>query len=327
MIIDMHAHILPQATLDELRGQRRRFPSVELIEADGALRLAFAGGAPTRPIMPGLREDCRRRAFMAAQGLGLQLPGGWLDAFGYELPAEEGADWSRFLNQGMIAAAAANPALRPLATVPMQDGRLSAAVLEEAAAAGMPGAMIGTQPKGGHGNLDDPALDPFWEAAAGLGVPIMVHPMFGSDDARLHDMGMMNAVGRVTDVTIAISRLLFSGHLLRFEGLKLIASTGGGALPYMLGRLARNHAVENGKVADPVEGLRRLWFDSIVFRPEALRFLIDLVGVERVMLGSDFPFPIGDPAPRAVIESAGYEEAAVERMLGGNAKALFRLEP
>jgi aminocarboxymuconate-semialdehyde decarboxylase len=183
--------------------------------------------------------------------------------------------------------------------------------------------MIGTQPKGGHGNLDDPDLDPFWARAAALGVPIMIHPMFGSDDRRLHDFGMMNAVGRVTDVTIAISRLLFTGHLTRFQGLKIIASTGGGALPYMLGRLARNYVVQAGQVADPVEEFQLLYFDSIVFRPEALRFLTDQVGVERVMLGSDFPFPIGDMTPRRVIETSGYTNDEIARMLTQNARELF----
>ncbi|MDP6705971.1 MAG: amidohydrolase family protein [Alphaproteobacteria bacterium] len=326
MIIDVHAHFLPEAGLEALARQRRAFPSVELREeAEGAYRLAFAGRPPTRPIMAKLRDSEPRLGFLAEQGIDLQLAGGWLDAFGYEIPAEEGADWSRFLNQGMIEAAAGIDALRPLATVPMQDGRLAAAVLEEAVAAGCPGAMIGTQPKGGHGNLDDPDLDPFWERAAALGVPIMIHPMFGSDDGRLADLGMMNAVGRVTDVTIAISRLLFSGHLLRFQGLKVIASTGGGALPYMLGRLARNHAIQGGDVADPVEGFHRLYFDSIVFREEALRFLVDMVGADRVMLGSDYPFPIGDMAPRRVIENSGYGEAEVARMLSGTAAEIFAL--
>jgi aminocarboxymuconate-semialdehyde decarboxylase len=325
MIVDVHAHILPQVTLEALARAPQRFPSVELIEAEGGYRLAFCGKPPTRPVMPKLRQPEPRRGFLAEHGIDRQLAGGWLDAFGYELPAEEGAEWSRFLNQGMWEAADAIDGVTPLATVPLQDGRLAAAALEEAVEAGFCGAMIGTRPQGGHGKLDDPALDAFWERAAALGVPVMVHPEYGGDDERLYDMGMMNAVGRVADVSIALSRLLFAGHPQRFQGLKLIASTGGGALPYMLGRLARNYVVEQGKVYDPVEGVHMLWFDSIVFRAEALRFLTDLVGVEKVMLGSDYPFPIGDPEPRRVIESSGYSQAEVAAMLGGNAKALFRL--
>ena len=323
MIIDIHAHLLPQEMLAQLKNETDRFPSIELLERDGEFRLGFAGKPTTRPIMSKLRDANPRLDWMAAQDIDLQIAGGWLDAFGYEIPAEEGAEWSRFLNQGMLQATNDVAALAPLATVPMQDGRLAGAVLEEAVGAGMTGAMIGTQPKGGHGNLDDPDLDPFWARAAALGVPIMIHPMFGSDDRRLHDFGMMNAVGRVTDVTIAISRLLFAGHLTRFQGLRIIASTGGGALPYMLGRLARNYVVQAGRVADPVAEFQLLYFDSIVFRPEALRFLTDLVGVERVMLGSDFPFPIGDMTPRQVIETSGYTDDEIARMLTQNARDLF----
>ncbi len=324
MIIDTHAHVLPQSTLDTLAGRAGEFPGVSLIQADGQFRLAFAGRSPTRPIMNGLRDPAPRAAWMAEAGIEHQLPGGWLDSFGYELEAEEGADWSRFLNTEALRACAGDPMLTPLATVPMQDGRLAAEVLGEAVRAGMPGAMIGTQPKGDHGNLDDLDLDPFWARAAELGCPIIVHPMFGSTDGRLADMGMMNAVGRVTDVTIAISRLLLTGHLSRFDGLALVASTGGGALPYMLGRLARNAEIHDD-MADPVEELRRLYFDSIIFRTDVLRFLTDLVGVERIMLGSDYPFPIGDRDPRRVIETSGYDQAEVEAMLGGTAARLFSM--
>jgi aminocarboxymuconate-semialdehyde decarboxylase len=147
--------------------------------------------------------------------------------------------------------------------------------------------------------------------------------MFGSGDARLDDMQMMNAVGRVTDVSIAISRMLFTGHLTRFDGLVVVASTGGGALPYMLGRLERNYKAFPEQVVDPVEQFHNLYFDSIVFQPDVLRFLTAKVGVERVMLGSDYPFPIGDQDPRKVIETAGYSEAEVEAMLTGNARRMF----
>ena len=323
MIIDTHAHLLPQSTLEALRNLAKDFPSVELIEKDEKFQLAFAGGKPTRPIMPKLRLFDPRQQFMAGTGIDLQLPGGWLDSFGYEIPAEEGADWSRFLNEGMLADCRDRDGVIPLATVPLQSGKLAAQVLREAIKAGMPGAMIGTQPKGGHGNLDDPDLDPFWEMAAELRVPIIIHPMFGSGDARLDDMQMMNAVGRVTDVSIAISRMLFTGHLTRFDGLVVVASTGGGALPYMLGRLERNHKAFPDQVVDPVEQFHKLYFDSIVFQPDVLRFLTAKVGVERVMLGSDYPFPIGDQDPRKVIETAGYSEAEVEAMLTGNARRMF----
>lgn len=325
MIIDTHAHLLPQSTLDDLATRAAEFPGVALTETDGKFQLAFAGGKPTRPIMPNLRHDDPRAQWMQDNGIDLQLPGGWLDSFGYELDPGEGEAWSRFLNEGALAATKDNPALMPLATVPMQDGNRAAKVLRDAVAAGMPGAMIGTLPKGGHGNLDDPDLDPFWEAAADIGLPIIIHPMFVTGDARLLDYQMVNAVGRVTDVSIAISRLLYAGTLLRYPGLKVVASTGGGALPWMLGRLERNKTVHPDGFADPVEGFHQLYFDAIVFRPKALNFLTDLVGVDKVMMGSDYPFPIGDLTPRNLIENSGYGEADVHAMMTGNAQRLFAL--
>ena len=197
-----------------------------------------------------------RLEFLSSRDIQLQLVGGWLDGFGYELEAEEGADWSRFQNEHLQAVCKEEESLRALATVPLQSGKHAAQVLREAAAAGMPGAMIGTQPHGSHGNLDAEHLDEFWATAEELGTPIIVHPMFGSADARLGDFQMMNAVGRVTDITIAIARMLFTGHLTRFPKLKLVASTGGGALPYTLGRLMRNRDAFPDLVADPKSSKR-----------------------------------------------------------------------
>lgn len=325
MIIDTHAHMLPQSTLEALRSESNNFPSINLIESEEKYQLSFNGEKPTRPIMPKLRMFLEREQFLLSNGIDLQISGGWLDSFGYEIEPEEGADWSRFLNEGMLTDCKGRDELVPLATVPMQSGKLAAKVLQEAVKAGMPGAMIGTQPHGGYGNLDDPDLDEFWEIAAELQVPIVIHPMFGSDDARLHDMQMMNAVGRVCDVSVAISRMLFKGHLTRYDGLTIIASTGGGALPYMLGRLERNFKAFPDLVGDPVQEFHKLYFDSIVFQPDILQFLSKKVGVEKIMLGSDYPFPIGDQEPRSVIDKAGFSESDQELMLTGNARKLFRL--
>ena len=325
MIIDTHAHMLPQSTLEALRSESKNFPSVNLIESEEKYQLSFNGGKPTRPIMLKLRMFLEREQFLLNNAIDLQISGGWLDSFGYEIEPEEGADWSRFLNEGMLTDCKGRDELVPLATVPMQSGKLAAKVLQEAVKAGMPGAMIGTQPHGGYGNLDDPDLDEFWEIAAELQVPIVIHPMFGSDDARLHDMQMMNAVGRVCDVSVAISRMLFKGHLTRYDGLTIVASTGGGALPYMLGRLERNFKAFPDLVGDPVQEFHKLYFDSIVFQPDILQFLSKKVGVEKIMLGSDYPFPIGDQEPRSVIDKAGFSESDQELMLTGNARKLFRL--
>ena len=325
MIIDTHAHMLPQSTLEALRSESNNFPSINLIESEEKYQLSFNGEKPTRPIMPKLRMFLEREQFLLNNAIDLQISGGWLDSFGYEIEPEEGADWSRFLNEGMLTDCKGRDELVPLATVPMQSGKLAAKVLQEAVKAGMPGAMIGTQPHGGYGNLDDPDLDEFWEIAAELQVPIVIHPMFGSDDARLHDMQMMNAVGRVCDVSVAISRMLFKGHLTRYDGLTIIASTGGGALPYMLGRLERNFKAFPDLVGDPVQEFHKLYFDSIVFQPDILQFLSKKVGVEKIMLGSDYPFPIGDQEPRSVIDKAGFSESDQELMLTGNARKLFGL--
>jgi aminocarboxymuconate-semialdehyde decarboxylase len=215
----------------------------------------------------------------------------------------------------------------PLATVPLQDGRMAAEVLQEAMAAGFGGAMIGTLPKGLSGNLDDPSLDPFWQAASDLKAGLFLHPMFLCGEPRLADYDLVNAIGRVADTSIAVSRLLFSGHLTKFPGMKMVISHGGAALPYVLGRLARNFTIAQGKYADPTQGFETLYFDSIVFDADAFEFLAKKAGPGKLMLGSDMPFPIGDLEPRKLIEKCRFSSEEKTAMLGGTAKSIFRVRP
>jgi aminocarboxymuconate-semialdehyde decarboxylase len=326
MIIDIHAHYIPGLLYERFDAHAARFPGVSLHRDDKGKRLAFLGGEPTRPISPKLSDLAERRAWLDQNGIDHQLVGGWLDSFGYELPAEQGLAWSRYINECMADALRGEPRFTPLATVPLQEGRRAAEVLAEALERGFGGAMIGTLPKGMGGNLDDPSLDPFWEAASRLQAAIFLHPMFLCGEPRLNDYDLVNAIGRLADTSIAVSRLLFSGHLLRFPGMKFVVSHGGAALPYALGRLARNHAIAQGKYADPRKGFEAMYFDSVVFDAEALEFLAKKAGAERIMLGSDMPFPIGDPQPRRVIEEGRYfTQAQVAGILGGTARRLFRL--
>jgi aminocarboxymuconate-semialdehyde decarboxylase len=231
------------------------------------------------------------------------------------------------MNEQMLAGVSATPSLAPLATVPLQSGKLAAQVLEEALAAGCHGVMIGTQPKGIGGALDDSDLDPFWELASARQVTVFIHPMFACGDDRLNDFDLINAVGRVTDTTIALSRLLYSGHVQRYAGANLVISHGGAALPYALGRLKRNNTIHPGKYADAAEGFGRLYFDTVLFEPRALRFLCDVAGAGKVVLGSDHPFPIGDDEPVKVVEEAPLSDAERQAILGETAARLFHLVP
>ena len=323
MIIDTHAHFTPQAMLASLKSEANQFPNVELLHQDDSYQLVFAGRSPTRPLSPKLRETEQRLTWMDEQSIDQQIVGGWLDSFGYELSGEEGEAWSRFLNEFQMNGTYNNSRLTPLATVPLQDGKRAAKVLEEALAGGFKGTMIGTQPKGNEGNLDDPDLDPFWEAANDLGATIYLHPMFGCGDPRLLDYDMINAVGRGTDTTTAVARMLFTGHFLKYPNMNFILSHGGGAIPYMLGRLARNHEIHPGKYADPIAGFKKLYFDSVLFAPNALNYLCSCCGADRVMLGSDYPFPIGDGVPLKIIASADLDDTQKQMILGDTAAGLF----
>jgi aminocarboxymuconate-semialdehyde decarboxylase len=328
MIIDVHAHFVPALLTERFDANAASFPGVALLRDEQGKRLAFAGGAPTRPISPKLFDLGERRAWMDANAIDHQLVGGWLDSFGYELPAGEGLAWSRFINACMWEALRDEPRFTPLATVPLQDGALAAEVLGEALERGFGGAMIGTLPKGDAGVLDDPSLDPFWETASRLAAPIFLHPMFICGEPRVADYDLVNAIGRLADTSIAVSRLLFSGHLLKYPGMKFVLSHGGAALPMALGRLARNHQISQGKYADPRKGFEAMYFDSVVFDADALKFLVDKAGADRVMLGSDMPFPIGDPQPKALIEQGRYFTAAQKSgILGANAMRVFRVRP
>jgi len=103
VIIDAHAHYVPPAFLDEVAAQKRSFPSVKVAVADGGHRFAFAGNDPKRPVPGGMSDADARKRWLAARGIDRQVVGGWLDLFGYDIPADEGADWSRYLNAHMLA--------------------------------------------------------------------------------------------------------------------------------------------------------------------------------------------------------------------------------
>jgi len=325
MIIDCHAHLVPPSLLDAIRAARADFPSVKLIEEGGSLGFAFAGNKPTRPVSKPLSDIAGRLQWLDTNKIERQVVGGWLDMFGYEIPADEGVRWSQLINTHLFKIAKDQPRFIPLATVPLQDGARAADVLKEAHAEGFKGAMIGTQPKGKGGVLDEPSLLPFWEAADSLGSIVFIHPVFESGDDRVHDYGMANAVGRITDTLIAMSRLIYAGHVTRYANIKIVAGIGGAALPYVIGRLRRNYSLDKDKLGDPDAALAAMYYDTIVQDTRALRYLADVVGADRIMMGSDMPFPIGDLAPLRIVQETSFSDAERASINGGLVQKLFGL--
>ena len=325
MIVDCHAHLVPPELLAAIRKDAAKFPNVRQIEDGGSLTFSFAGAKPTRPVSKPLSDIVGRVAWMQKQGIDKQVVGGWVDMFGYELQGVENEAWSRLANDILMASAKAEPRFVPLATVPLCDGTRAASVLKAAMAAGFSGAMIGTLPRGVGSTLDAADLDPFWAAADETGAVIHIHPSFDAGDARVNDFGLANGLGRITDAAVAVARLISAGHVAKYKNVKFFAPMGAAALPFVLGRLKRNAAITPG-VGDPVAGLAALYTDTMLHDARVLKFAVGMIGSDRLMMGSDMPFPIGDMEPMKIVADAGLSSAQAASVNGGLAARLFRIQ-
>jgi aminocarboxymuconate-semialdehyde decarboxylase len=171
-------------------------------------------------------------------------------------------------------------------------------------------------------------LAPFWSAAEELGAVVFIHPFGTTLGKRLNSAYLSNIIGQPLETTIALSHLIFGGVLDRHPGLKIVAAHGGGYLPSYCGRSNHGHDVRPEARARasqrPVEYLRRIWFDTLVYEPQALRHLIDVVGVSQLVVGTDYPFDMGHEDPRGLVNAtAGLNDTERAAILGGNALSLL----
>ncbi|MBV9581166.1 MAG: amidohydrolase [Chloroflexi bacterium] len=323
-IVDAHSHFTPRAIVEQLQRSPRSFPHISLRDlGQGRFAFVFPDTEPTRPMQPRLWDIPAAHTWLDTQGMDIHVVGPWADVFGYTLPAEEAATWSRFINTATLEALSGDTRFFPLATVPLQSGALAVRELEAAHAMGYRGLTIGTFAPGV--DLDHPDLDGLWATAARLELPVVLHPLYLYGEPRLASYDLPNAIGRMNDTAIAVARLLYAGVLTKHTDLRMLVAHGGGGIPYALGRLVRNFEIHRDEVADPRPGFARLYFDSVVYDPAPLRYLVDLAGADHVLLGSDYPFPIMDPEPQAVVRNANLGEAATHAILSDNARQLFGL--
>jgi len=236
---------------------------------------------------------------------------------------------SRLQNEHVAAMCGANPqAFSGLGTLPMTAPDLAIATATHGVESlGLKGFQIDT--RAGAMELSDPALDPLWARLEKLDTAVMLHPLGFSDGMRLSPFFMVNPVGNPMEEVIAANHLILGGVLDRHPGLRIKIVHGGGFYPFLIGRLdhawKRRPEVRKLTAEAPSAYLKRMWYDTVVFDPAILRMLVSLVGAERVMLGSDYPFDMGDLDPLGMLESCGFSAEDTAQIASRTATDFFRL--
>lgn len=329
MPIDVHAHYVPPQLLDAVAARGKDL-GVRLAQSAGTPpALHFDYGFKVRPFFPRLIEPVGERlAWLDEQGIDVQIVGTWPDIFGYGLPADACVAWHRMLNDTLATwCEDKSHRFAWIGSVPLIQADAAAQELERAAGLGACGVIISSNIE--NTNIGELPLDAFWRKAEALGMPVLIHPVLVGPAPRAAKFGLAQVAQYTFDTTLGVGSVLMSGVLDRFPGLKLVLSHGGGAYPYLAGRFDIMHRrmdrAAQGDVAAkaPSAYASQMTYDSIVHAPKALRFLIDLVGLDNVVLGTDYSFPPADMEPLALLRSAGLSAADVEAIADANPRRVF----
>jgi aminocarboxymuconate-semialdehyde decarboxylase len=321
-IVDLHAHYLAPSVVADIRAGAFG-PQLRAAGPPDETRFEFPVTV-SRVLMPAMTDLTGRIRHLDECGIDIQVLATWIDMFGYDLTEDIAIRFHTRVNEGLAAAADAWPGrLRFLASVPLPWGEAAAAVLRDAVTRlGAVGAMIGTNVGGA--NLDDTRFEPLWAACEELGCPLELHPVNVAGAERLGDYQLDNFLGNPFDTTIAAASLIFGGVLDRHPELEVILLHGGGYLPQAAGRMThgrRARGVAPRLRREPAGYLSRFYYDTIVYDARVLAALAEVVGLDRIVLGSDYPFDMEPPDIIAMISAALGPDAP--RTLAANARGLL----
>ncbi|WP_243710823.1 amidohydrolase family protein [Actinomadura sp. KC216] len=325
-VVDVHAHAVPAALLAELeRGGAG--PESPALTDDRRIRF---GARLTAPVADALTDVRSRIAEMDRAGVDVQVVSPWPELSPDELDPGAATGFLHALDDAMAAVVAMRPdRLIALSLLDRHDPASAAARLRRAAA--RPGFAGGELAAGGPGpGLDDAAWDLLWRAASDTGALVLLHPWRAASPAGLHGVDRLgDIVDNPAQTTAAVAAMILAGVFDRFPGLRLCVVHGGGFLPYQAGRLdaiARLRADWSDDRVPPSTALRRLYYDSLTHSAASLSWLVGFAGSGHVLLGSDFPFPTGDPEAVAKVAAApGLTGAQRADVLGGTAAGLLGL--
>ncbi len=328
LTVDIHSHVLVPAAADLVRPHLTPDPRASTYTEETRI-LSRRQDEDRTPNLTNL--DLRMRDF-ASMGLDAQVISPAPPQCYYSVPPEIGTQAARLINEGVAAIAARMPDRIPAAmgSVALQAGGAAAAEELEycMTTLGLKGVEVLA-----HVNdleLSDPGFEPFWASAEKLGAVVFIHPASFTEPRRFGRFYFSNVIGNPLDTTMALHHLIFDGVLERYPDLKIIASHGGGYLPAYAGRIDHAWGARSDAHGDlpkpPSFYLKKIYLDTIVFTPHQLEALVNLFGVEKILLGTDYPYDMGEYDPIGHINSvtslSGTDRAAIA---GGNAKALFGL--
>jgi aminocarboxymuconate-semialdehyde decarboxylase len=310
--IDVHTHILPR----DIPKWKERFGYGGFISLDHykpcCARMVRDDGTQFRDVDENCWDPIKRIEECDATEVGIQVLSTVPVMFSYWSKPADGAEVSKFLNDHIADVVSEFPLrFAGLGTVPMQDTALAIQELERCKKLGLVGVEIGTNVN--QLNLGETQFFDFFAACVELDMAVFVHPwdMMGEKDMQKYWLPWL--VGMPAEVSRAICSLIFSGTLEKLPGLRILFAHGGGAFPSTIGRIEHGFEVRPDlcgidNAINPRDYLSRMYFDSLVHDKKMLDYLIDLVGADRIALGSDYPFPLGEAVPGKLVAETDYDE-------------------
>ncbi len=300
---DVHAHYVPPSTLDLIADG----PGVVRVEEwNGTPRSVTVNGGGTGTTIDQLGDVGAILAAADRAGVDRRLLSPPPFTFRYWDDPGRTAAVARHLNDATAAAVARHPdRLAGLATLPLQDAAASLAELERARSLGLVGVTMGSVVAGE--NVTTASLEPVWEAIDAASLPVLIHPD-SVPSPRWNEYLLVNMLGMPVESATALASLIFSGALERYPSLRVCFVHGGGVAPYLLGRWDHCWRVRPEPKAQidqpPATWLDRVYFDTLTHSPQVISFMVEVVGPDNVVIGTDSPFDVGDADPLGTLARA-----------------------
>jgi aminocarboxymuconate-semialdehyde decarboxylase len=328
MKIDIHTHFIPPYFVDEIRGGQA-LGQVTVQPQNGEEWVIHPEGY-RYPLAAEFWDVEAKLQHMDRLGIDISVLSITPTMLFYWLDAGPTQAFCQKANEALAEfVSKSGGRLYGMATVPLQDPQAAAAELRRAVVElDLRGVEIGTTME--DVPVDDERFEPFWATAAELDVPVMLHPYYVGTKRQFADFYMRNLVGNPLETGVAASRLILSGCLDRHPELKVVLVHAGGFMPYQVGRLDHGFRVRSETNAvinsPPSTYLRRFYFDTITHAAVPLKFLVELAGADRVVLGTDIPFDMADLHFTDYLAATGLDEPTVQTITRDNASRIFHLE-